>query len=371
MIPFIDFLALKTSKTDGNNSIRLSSSRVSSHALSPSIPEKPIQLTSLESGATPSSLSSRASAQLGSYIHQGLSAWPAIPEAATSKASSALISSKSTSSGIYSASLLNTSSLNASEPTGSPDLDINKASVSVMSVALVNGTSAVPITSAVARPVQSSANFANGTDFQAALSCWHQWDAYSDSASSTVCISSIPTTVIETVSLPSTLYDTYTLCDGVPRAAISNSTHPYVYTTVTMSETDWFDYTAIESSEVSLTGIPTKTVGSTVLSTYVYSEVSSYSCGSLLAPITTPTCSIRPEYCSRVWDAYSAAVSNDGTNGSMVLNVPPCTYSAPVTGSRCDSRCAVYVATVQLIYFPVSMTGDFCGDCRLFQDELR
>lgn len=350
------FVGNKTSKTSSNALLSVESTQ-------PSFPEV---------RNTPSSTFAATGTRLGSYIHQGLSPWPATSETITGQTSSPPVPSSGAVNGLQRTSTLNTTRLNASRPSRPPNLDANKSLSDGISgspsTAPANRTSAVSVTSAMPRPASLSTNSTNGTGFQAALNCWYQWNAYSDSTSSTVCFSSASTTIVETVSFPRILYDTYTLCDGVPRAVVSNSTHPYVYETVTFSETDWFEYTATESSEVSLTGIPTRTIGSTVLSTLVYPESSSYSCGTLPTPITTPTCSIQSQYCSRVWDVYDTMVSkkNAGSgSGSAVLNTPPCSWSDPVTGQRCNSQCAVYVATVQLIYFPVSMTGDFCGNCKL------
>ena len=66
--------------------------------------------------------------------------------------------------------------------------------------------------------------------------------------------------------------------------------------------------------------------------------------------IPTPTCSIDGEDCRSLFASWSPG----GTRGR-----PPCTVEAAT--NPCDD-CVLYIPSVKLMYFPVSMTGNICGN---------
>ncbi|KAF2230265.1 hypothetical protein EV356DRAFT_346601 [Viridothelium virens] len=203
----------------------------------------------------------------------------------------------------------------------------------------------------------------------AAQACWSEWNAYTNLAASTSCwtIEGV-TEVVNTYT--DALYQTYTLCDGVPRAVETASAPSYsVYTTSvylggTRAGMNGYKI-ATTSSEILISGIRT---GLTVwTSTTPNLTWDSVTCTSSYPDLPIPSCAVPQSACQSLYDKYSS----DPCSITMVdittpVNPPPCTLSTTRsnTNSTIDpcSPCWIDVDQIQLLYFPVTMTGDFCGN---------
>ena len=185
--------------------------------------------------------------------------------------------------------------------------------------------------------------------FAVADQCWKEWDAYSTSMTSCPETTFTEETTTRTDSWTSIIYETYKLCDGHPRASATGgerawtSTGRYVNGSVF---TTWFN-------TLPPSGIPLWT------DTLTTTEIVTFFSTSCANPIPAPKCSINAEDCVSLYSAW--------TKGGFSRIPPPCTL-APLK-YPCEA-CEIYVPSVRLIYFPVSMTGDFCGDCKLLLSML-
>ncbi len=116
-----------------------------------------------------------------------------------------------------------------------------------------------------------------------------------------------------------------------------------------MSGTPYTTYTAV----LPPSGIPLSTEKTLVTATTTYMEIS---CASA---IPTPKCSVGNDDCKALFSSWTA--------GGFTKLRPPCTYALPT--NPCDN-CYIYIPSVRLIYFPVSMTGNFCGNCKSTTDAF-
>jgi len=169
--------------------------------------------------------------------------------------------------------------------------------------------------------------------------CWQSWDAWSTSSSD--CPVTTVTTLPETVTSlwTSIVYETFKLCDGHPRANVTGGEHVSVSTGEGPGgKTTTFSMTLPPS------GIPlhTKTTDMKITTTFYETQ-----CATL---IPTPTCTINGKQCASLFSIWTA--------GGFTRGRPQCTMN-PVT-NPCDD-CELFIPSVQLLYFPVTMTGDFCG----------
>ncbi|KAK4499335.1 hypothetical protein PRZ48_009848 [Zasmidium cellare] len=71
------------------------------------------------------------------------------------------------------------------------------------------------------------------------------------------------------------------------------------------------------------------------------------------ATATPPACTINPSQCSRLYSSFE----NNGFQGSY----PACSYTEPAC-STSASTCYISAQSVQMAYWPVSVTGDPCGN---------
>lgn len=173
-------------------------------------------------------------------------------------------------------------------------------------------------------------------------SCWSSWDAWSTSSLNCALTTTATSKLTFTEQRSSVIYETYKLCDGHPRA---NATAPESTSRTTASEsgTAYTTYTDV----LPPSGIPESTVTTLVTSRATYFET------ACITPQPSPRCSIGAEECQSLMSAWTA--------GGFKRDKPPCTV--PLSADPCDD-CRIFIPTVKLIYFPVTMTGDFCGECR-------
>lgn len=186
-------------------------------------------------------------------------------------------------------------------------------------------------------------NAANATDLLAAADkCWSQWEDYS--AATTSCPLTTTDTSITTFTDTDTTVQhlTYSLCDGHPRANASGGEWT---SRTTLSESGTPSETRAEVMPPS--GIPEATMTTVFTTAMTFFETA---CAS---PPAVPTCEVGEKECKALFSSW--------TVGSFTRGKPPCTMGLPQ--DPCD-ECRIYVPTVRLMYFPVTMTGDFCGnDC--------
>ena len=148
----------------------------------------------------------------------------------------------------------------------------------------------------------------------------------------------------EFATLTSTVYSTYTLCDGIPRIVLDGVLN---YTTITVTErfaTPTFTYTyesALAPSPVILstvtTVIPLLAPVSVATLTSTYDQPS-------------PTCQVGPSDCASLYMASSNAMFTGG--GINYTASPPLFACETVYGDSppdIDYQCVVYIPIVQLI----------------------
>lgn len=191
------------------------------------------------------------------------------------------------------------------------------------------------------------------TGLEDASRCWDEWITWSswsyDCPKSTIYGPS--TTQIAT--LTSTEYETYKLCDGHPRvnATVGWRTWFSTYTLEYVSSTPTGPDAAVtvfpETEYPSGKAIATVTTTLTVKTRYPTSVCAS--------SMPKPRCSIdQNTVCHSLWDIW--------TSKGYPNYQPPCTYTQ---WGACNG-CELYIPFAKLLYFPVQMTGNFCGgDCEV------
>ena len=212
----------------------------------------------------------------------------------------------------------------------------------------------------------------NESHLSNALKCWSENNRYTDSRYATTCNATTAQAVTYTdgTTYPVTIYDTYRLCDGWPRAIIPQSQTPYFSTNPIFWTKSGASYTTTQSDpdpDVELVGV-TGIVNYTSTVTYdgtVLWETSSQ-CHSLYSSLLAPNCTIEQEACTSLWSIWD----HPKITGTRPTNywAPPCT-TTPVrttyTGTDNCDLCFLRIGPIRLIYFPVTMTGDFCSNCKL------
>ena len=186
-------------------------------------------------------------------------------------------------------------------------------------------------------------NSSNQTGLQAALACWQQWDDFSTASTNCPKTTITVSTTTWTNRVTSTIQETFKLCDDHPRAVATGGERTST-SLGEMSGTPYTTYTMVFPPS----GVPVATETTQLTTTTTFVET------SCVTEVPTPTCSIGNEECKALFSSWTA--------GSYERSRPPCTYALPK--DPCDD-CWIYVPSVKLIYFPVSMTGDLCGSCRL------
>lgn len=199
-----------------------------------------------------------------------------------------------------------------------------------------------------ALPASSTAFTETAVDYTAGSKCWDEWDAYSHWQTHCPKTTIAKSTYVLSDAFTYTDYKTYKLCDGHPRAVARGGwrTSYSVDSSVQFNSNDAVSVTTFEFVKPPH-GIPISTVTTTAVGLETLLD-------TLCASLTSvPRCTIDSPVCESLFSAWTA--------GSFVRSRPPCTYA--VTGGACDD-CAIFVPSVKLLYFPVRMTGDFCGkDC--------
>lgn len=203
------------------------------------------------------------------------------------------------------------------------------------------------LTSNVTTSVASSARLKlteTSSGLAAAEECWASWDVFSSYL--TTCAKTIipgPTTT-RAGTWTSIVYKTYELCDGHPRAIATGGERTWVSTATWANGSAWTTfYETLPPS-----GIPLSTATVTHTSTRVFDTTT---CAS---PLPTPQCSIDDSNCLALASAWTA--------GGFSRNKPPCSVGSSI--DPCD-YCQIFISSIKLIYFPVTMAGDFCGNCTL------
>ena len=186
----------------------------------------------------------------------------------------------------------------------------------------------------------------NSSELELALSCWKDWNDYTSSSYITNCFGESSYLTVESGIETTTVYDTYSLCDGLPRASATGL--PY-YTTSVISGSD---------TDVNYVSATAK-INYTLIETFSpYSVwVQTDDCRPLWPTelLSTPTCTIGGKECSIL---SSMSTFPEGINW-------PAHCSVTRTGTDNCDQCYLSIGPIQLIYFPVTMSGNFCGDCEL------
>jgi len=142
----------------------------------------------------------------------------------------------------------------------------------------------------------------------------------------------------------STIYSTFTLCDGFPRAFLSPSTS--TITNTKLSHSDGTLYTIMSESIIE----PSPIIVSII--TFVTTEIWEYETGTvdletttLFYPTPPPNCEIAPTDCASLSVASSNAM---WTGGSFNLNASPSVFCKTEFAYPSTALCWISVPTVQL-----------------------
>ena len=215
-------------------------------------------------------------------------------------------------------------------------------------------------TTVVALPELSSSNLPPQpvTGLAAASHCWQQWNTYSHHSLNCRKTTIYGPLTTQIANITSTLYSTYKLCDGHPRVSATigfrTSYSPYTiqYASATPSggpSVTTFPFTLMPSGVALTTETSTLTV------------ITRYPTPVCASPMARPRCEIDQNHvCQSLFGIWTSR----GFPGPQ----PPCTYTQ---FGDCNG-CQLYIPFAKLLYFPVEMTGDFCGEnCESFNTTAR
>lgn len=202
-----------------------------------------------------------------------------------------------------------------------------------------NGTSRNSALGAIITGTASRLTSTTSGNLSEANKCWSSWDAWSTSRSDcpVTTVATIPKTY--TSRWTSVIYETYKLCDGHPRANVTGGDWVSVSTGL-----DIDGATTTYSETLPPNGIPVATSTTVMKTTTTFYET------QCITTMPTPSCLINGDDCRSLFSMWTA--------GNFSRGRPQCTTN-PVT-DPCDD-CVLYIPSVQLIYFPATMTGNFCG----------
>ena len=156
-----------------------------------------------------------------------------------------------------------------------------------------------------------------------------------------------PTTITEIETLTSTIYSTYKLCDGIPRAFVSGPS-PYITTTLldVYSDGNGGEITYTEVSIIEPSPIIVSIITSVITTTLFYdqnpvNEVST----TTNYQIPPPTCTIDPIDCASLYAASSNAMWIGGSFNQFVSPTVVCATQVYTP----TASCFIHVPSVQLI----------------------
>jgi len=174
---------------------------------------------------------------------------------------------------------------------------------------------------------------------------WASWLASSESWENSAVFGFSPTTTLtEIFNSTTTVYSTYKLCDGIPRAVISGNVN---YTTLTGTVNAFmpplvYSFESILSPSLVIVSIIT-TVTSWTLTASGF-PTQTLTAGSYSSP--SPTCAIDPSDCASLYVASSNAMF---TGGGINLTASSPIFCETAFENFSEYPCYLYIPIVQLI----------------------
>lgn len=195
-----------------------------------------------------------------------------------------------------------------------------------------------------ARP-SSSAAVQTASNYGAAVKCWNEWDSYSGWLTS--CPKTTITGSVYTLSdqWTYTEYKTSKLCDAHPRAVA----HGGWRTSYSTESEITYPFQTISLTTITYDSPPSR-IPIPIVTTTDAGPVTDLTV-TRATPAPQPRCTIDNKNCQSLFSAWTA--------GGFTQSKPPRYYPEP--GDPCDA-CVLFVPSVKLLYFLVSMTGDCCGN---------
>lgn len=172
---------------------------------------------------------------------------------------------------------------------------------------------------------------------------WANWQSnYADWLNSEIWASGTTTETLFTTT--STLYSTYTLCDGIPRVVVSDDSN---YTTVTRTLGFYtpplaYTYESLPSPSPVVLSVITTVIP-------ILGPVGDPMPWTTSFDTPMPTCKIGPEDCASL---YTAASNARFTGGGITTPIPPadaCDTVYDIPESSIDYPCYVFIPLVQLV----------------------
>jgi len=211
--------------------------------------------------------------------------------------------------------LATTTNLSSNATTSNSDVDTASASIpsSITSTSYVSGSAAVE-------------------------SCYLAWASWYSDLFIWETTAGDPTTQIQIANLTNTIYSTYKLCDGIPRAVTSSNGSYYTTTEYDSGN----GYTNTETSVVVPSPIILSTITTLTTVTGVFPQVY-LNPSDFTSP--SPTCTIAPTDCASLYAASSNAM---WAGGSLNISASPDVYCETEVNLPTTS-CVLVIPTVQLV----------------------
>ncbi|KAI9662260.1 MAG: hypothetical protein M1821_008427 [Bathelium mastoideum] len=154
--------------------------------------------------------------------------------------------------------------------------------------------------------------------------------------------------------------EVYTLCDGNPRAKpAATSPSSTTITETVYQQLGWTETSVVKYTEdVPISGIATSTSLSTIVSN---TPIPITTC-TRPANVVAPSCTIGLSD----WKSLATIYRSFAERECAIQDISTGLFPPPISGwtktmNPCD-HCTIHVAAVKLLYFPVTMGGDLCGN---------
>lgn len=189
-------------------------------------------------------------------------------------------------------------------------------------------------------------SYVNGS--AAVLSCYYSWADWQSSSEAWYFSNNGPYLSTGTYTLNVTVYSTYKLCDGIPRAVVSGQTETSVTTATDFVGVGGVTY----QTQTITTFIPPQPI---VITTYIttitavdtqYSYDFDVSTTTSFYTVPTPTCEIAPSDCASIYDMSSNAM---WTGGSFNATAMPQYDCVTENSAFATYPCTISIPAVQLV----------------------
>jgi len=189
-------------------------------------------------------------------------------------------------------------------------------------------------------------------------SCYLAWASWETASQQWYTSAAGFQTATDTATNVRTIYSTYKLCDGFPRAVLTGN-----YTFITTTSTDIIEFNPSFYLTLTSTGLiqPSPVIVSVFTTVYTTTitvvNVLNYPSTTAFYSVPPPACEIDPTDCASLYAASSNAMYTGGSYNSTASPTVVCGTALKSS----TAPCYITIPSAQLIYWPVTLASqDLC-----------